>query len=58
MPKATSKSRPNPDKRQQARPSKTRNWLAVHAKFRSGAGVRKKDIGYKRSVKHKGRPQE
>ena len=34
--------------------SKTRNWLAVRAHLRSGAGKHKDKSKYTRKVKHKG----
>tara|TARA_B100000941_G_C28031919_1_gene315393 strand:- start:261 stop:404 length:144 start_codon:yes stop_codon:yes gene_type:complete len=33
---------------------KTRNWMAVHAFLRSGAGKHKDKSKYSRKVKHKG----
>ena len=36
----------------------TRNWLAVHAFQRSGAGKHKDKSKYSRKTKHKGRSKE
>ena len=36
------------------KPRKARNWVAVHAFLRSGAGKHKDKSKYSRKVKHKG----
>ena len=36
---------------------KARNWLAVRAHLRSGAGKHKDKSKYSRKLKHKGKPQ-
>jgi hypothetical protein len=40
-----------------AKKAKTRNWLAVRAHLRSGAGKHKDKTKYSRKTKHKGKPQ-
>lgn len=37
---------------------KTRNWIAVAAHFKSGAGSHKSKKTYSRKTKHKGRSKE
>lgn len=37
---------------------KKRNWLAVHAHFKSGAGSHKDKSKYSRKTKHKGRSKD
>ena len=37
---------------------KTRNWIAVAAHFKSGAGSHKDKSKYSRKTKHKGRSKE
>ena len=39
----------------QAKKPKARNWLAIHAFQRSGAGKHKDKSKYTRKTKHKGR---
>jgi len=40
-----------------AKKAKTRNWLAVRAYLRSGAGKHKDKTKYSRKTKHKGKSQ-
>ena len=40
-----------------AKKAKTRNWLAMRAKLRSGAGKHKDKTKYSRKTKHKGKSQ-
>ena len=42
----------------QKRSVKERNWIAVAAHFRSGAGSHKDTSKYSRKTKHKGRSKE
>ena len=40
-----------------AKKAKARNWLAVRAQLRSGAGKHKDKTKYSRKTKHKGKSQ-
>ena len=42
----------------QKKPVKERNWIAVAAHFKSGAGSHKDKSKYSRKTKHKGRSKE
>ena len=45
-------------KYKEGKKTKTRNWLAVHAFQRSGAGKHKSKKNYTRKIKHKGQKND